>query len=64
MSCDGLYVVTMGCSVNPLDVCFGYQLTDSRGDIAGNLCIGVDARFHIPFSGRNLGMLLKFLVLD
>ena len=21
------------CSVDPLDVCFGYQLADSRGDI-------------------------------
>ena len=33
MSCDGISVVTMGCSVDPLDVHFGYQLADSRGDI-------------------------------
>ena len=33
MSCDGISMVTMGCSVDPLDVCFGYQLADSRGDI-------------------------------
>ena len=33
MSCDGIFVVTMGCSVDPLDLCFGYQLADSRGDI-------------------------------
>ena len=25
----------------------------------GNLCIGVDARFHIPFSDRNLGVLFE-----
>jgi hypothetical protein len=23
----------MGCSIDPLDVCFGYQLADTRGDI-------------------------------
>ena len=33
MSCDGISMVTMGCSVDPLDLCFGYQLADSRGDI-------------------------------
>ena len=33
MSCDGISVVTMGCSSDTLDVCFGYQLADSRGDI-------------------------------
>ena len=26
-------VVTMGCSIDSLDVCFGTQLADSRGDI-------------------------------
>ena len=29
----GIPVVTMGCSIDSLDVCFGTQLTDSRGDI-------------------------------
>ena len=33
MSCNGISVVTMGCSINSLDVCFGNQLADSRGDI-------------------------------
>ena len=33
MSCDGISVVTMGCSIDSLDVCFGTQLADSRGDI-------------------------------
>ena len=27
----------------------------------GNLCIGVDARFHPCFSGRNLGALFEVL---
>jgi hypothetical protein len=26
-------MVTMGCSIDSLDVCFGTQLADSRGDI-------------------------------
>ena len=51
-------VVTMGCSIDSLDVYFGTQLADSRGD---NLCIGVDARFRPCFSGRNLGALFKVL---
>ena len=33
MSCDGISVVTIGCSIDLLDVCFGYQLAESRGDI-------------------------------
>ena len=33
MSCNGISVVTMGCLVDPLDVCFGYQLANSRVDI-------------------------------
>ena len=33
MSCDGISVVTMGCSIDSLDVCLGAQLADSRGDI-------------------------------
>ena len=58
MSCDGISVVTMGCSIDPLDVCFGYQLADSCW---GNLCIGVGTRFHIPFFDRNLGVLFEVL---
>ena len=33
MSCDGISVVIMGWPIDTLDVCFGTQLTDSRGDI-------------------------------
>ena len=33
MSCDGISMVAMGSFVDPLGVCFGYQLADSRGDI-------------------------------
>ena len=29
----GIPVVTMGCSIDSLDVCFGTQLADYRGDI-------------------------------
>ena len=60
MSCDEISVVTMGCSVDSLDVCFGTQLADSRGDIRV-IYIGVDARFRPCFSGRNLGALFEVL---
>ena len=36
MSCDGISVVTMGCSIDPLDVCFGDQL-------AGSVTLGIYA---------------------
>ena len=49
----GIPAVTMGCSIDSLDVCFGTQLADSQH--WGNLCIGVDACFRPCFSGRNLG---------
>ena len=54
-------MVTMGYYIDSLDVCFGTQLTDSRGDIWGNLCIGVDACSCLCFSGRNLGTLFEVL---
>ena len=57
----GIPVVTMGCSIDSLDVCFGTQLVDSRGDISGNLSIGVDACFFPCFSDRNLGALFEVL---
>ena len=56
----GIPMVTMGCSIDSLHVCFGTQLADSRGDMHwGNLCIGVDARVWPCFSGRNLGALFE-----
>ena len=54
-------MVTMGCSIDSFDVCFGTQIVDSRGDIGGNLCIGVDACFHPCYSSRNLGALFEVL---
>jgi hypothetical protein len=33
MSCDGISVVTLGCSIESLDICFGTQIAESRGDI-------------------------------
>ena len=54
-------MVTMGYHIDSLDMCFGTQLADSRGDIGGNLCIGVDARSCLCFSGRNLGALFEVL---
>ena len=47
--------MTMGCSIDSLDICFVNQLADSHGDI------GVDARFRPTFSGRNLGTLFEVL---
>ena len=51
----------MGHHIDSLDICFGTQFADSRGDIGGNLCIGVDARFRPCFSGRNLWALIEVL---
>ena len=33
MSCNWILVVTMGYRIDSLDICFGTQLADSRGDI-------------------------------
>ena len=46
-------MVTMGYRIDSLDICFGTQLADSRGDI--------DARSCLCFSGRNLGALFEVL---
>ena len=54
-------MVTMGYFIDSLDICFGTQLVDSCGDIGGNICIGVDARSCLCFSGRNLGALFEVL---
>ena len=45
----------MGYRIDSLDICFGTQLADSRGDI------GVDACSCLCFSGRNLGALFEVL---
>ena len=37
MSCDGISVVKMGCSIDPLDVCFG-------GQLAGSVTLGIYAQ--------------------
>ena len=48
----------MGYHIDSLDICFGTQLADSRGDI-GVIYAGVDACSRLCFSGRNLGALLE-----
>ena len=48
-------MVTMGCSIDSLDVRFGAQLGNYQGDI------GVDSRFHPCFLCRNLGALFEVL---
>ena len=45
----------MGYLIDSLDICYGIQLADSRGDVWGNLCIGVDACFYYLFSDGNFG---------
>ena len=45
----------MGSCFDSLDICFGTQLADSRGDI------GVDAHSCLCFFGRNLGALFEVL---
>ena len=57
----GIPVVTMGYSIDPLDVCFGDQLA---GFVTlGNLCIGVGTRFRLDSPVETLGHSLKFFVL-
>ena len=51
-------VVTMGYSIDPLDVCFGDQLA---GFVTlGNLCIGVGTRSGL--SGSSFGALFEVLL--
>ena len=54
-------MVTMGYSIESLDVCFGNQLADSRD--LGNLCIGVGTRFRLDSPVETLGHSLKYFVL-
>ena len=50
----------MGYRIDSLDICFGTQLARHWG----NLCIGVDARSCVCFSGRNLGALFEVLCVE
>jgi hypothetical protein len=47
----------LGYHIDSLDICFGTQLMDSRGDMG----VGVDAHSRLWFSGRNLGALFEVL---
>ena len=57
----GITVVTMGYSIDTLDVCFGDQLA-GFSDLV-NLCIGVGTRFRLDSPVETLGHSLKFYVL-
>mgnify|MGYP005849719647 FL=1 len=51
----------MGYHIDSLDMCFGTQLADCRGDIA---VIYADGMMHVLvfcFTGRNLGALFEVL---
>ena len=50
----------MGYYFDSLDICFGTQLADSRGDI-GVIYAKVDAHSCLCFSSRNLGALFEVL---
>ena len=60
----GIPVVTMGCSIDSLDVCFGTQLTDSRGDIGVIYAWGLMHVFALVSPVEILGHSMKFIVLD
>ena len=51
----------MGYYIDSLDICFGHQLADSRGDIGGDLGTQVDVRFRPTISDRNFGLLFEVL---
>ena len=54
----GVTMVTMGYSIDSLDVCFGDQLASSV-----NLCIGVGTHFCLDSPVETLGHSLKYFVL-
>ena len=54
-------MVTMGYHIDSLDICFGTQLADSRGDIGVIYAYGLMHVLVFCFSGRNLGALFKVL---
>ena len=50
----------MGYHIDSLDMCFGTQLKDSRGEIMV-IYAWVDAHSRLCFSSRNLGALFEVL---
>ena len=60
----GIPVVTTGCSIDSLDVCFGTQLADSRGDIGVIYAKGLTHVFILVSPVEILGHSLRFFVLD
>ena len=61
MSCICILVVTMEYPIDSLDMCFGTQLADSRGDIGVVYAQGLMHVLVFCFSGRNLGALFEVL---
>ena len=55
-------MVTMGCSIDSLDICFGTQLADSRGDIGVIYAYGLMQVFIIFSPIETLGCSLEFFV--
>ena len=55
----GIPVVTMGYSIDPLDLCIGINLRVPPM----NLCIGVGTRFRLDSPVETLGHSLKYFVL-
>ena len=60
----GIPVVTMGCPIDSLDVCFSTQLADSRGDIGVIYAYGLMHVFVLVSPVGILGNSLRFFVLD
>ena len=54
-------MVTMGYHIDSTYMCFGTQLTDSRGDIGVIYAWGFMHILVVCFSGRNLGALFEVL---
>ena len=57
-------MVTMGCSIDSLDICFGTQLADSRGDNGVIYAYGLIHVLVLLSSIEILGYSLKFIMLD
>ena len=51
----------MGYRIDSLDICFGTQLVDSRGDIGVIYAYGLMHVLVFSFSSRNLGALFEVL---
>ena len=60
----GIPVVTMGYSIDSLDICFGTQLAGSQGDIAVIYAYGLMHVLVFVSSVEILGHSLRFFVLD